>query len=181
VSPCVRGGISRRLHSLLVVPVLVVAAIALLGGIISRDYEKFLNRLYKGTVPLITVEDVHELLQEGEPVRLLDARTAEEFSVSHLPSARYVGYESFSADRVLDIPKKERIVVYCAVGYRSERVGEKLIEAGYRNVSNMKGGIFAWVNRGFPLYDDEGPTSRVHGYSKRWSRWLERGDVVYKP
>jgi hypothetical protein len=72
-------------------------------------------------------------------------------------------------------------VVYCAVGYRSERVGEKLLEAGYSRVLNMRGGIFAWVNRGFPVYGDGGHTDRIHGYSRRWSRWLERGEVVYGP
>jgi rhodanese-related sulfurtransferase len=159
----------------------LLAVVALTGGVLSGKYEKFLDRLYEGTVPQATIEEVEGMMEDSETLYLLDTRAGEEFRVSRLQGARHVGFETFSLDEVDDIPKDDRIVVYCAVGFRSERVGEKLLEAGYSRVLNMRGGIFAWVNSGFPVYGDGGATDRIHGYSRRWSRWLEKGEVVYGP
>jgi rhodanese-related sulfurtransferase len=159
----------------------VCTVVALTGGVLSPDYEKFLDRVYEGTVPQATVDEVRGMIEDSETVYLLDTRAGEEYRVSRLEGARHVDFETFSPDEVSDIPEDGRIVVYCAVGYRSERVGEKLLEEGYSRVLNMRGGIFAWVNNGFPVYGDGGRTDRIHGYSRRWSRWLERGEVVYAP
>ena len=38
------------------------------------------------------------------------------------------------------------IVVYCSVGIRSQRVGQQLLEAGYTQVWNLRGGIFKFGN-----------------------------------
>ncbi|MDO8367456.1 MAG: rhodanese-like domain-containing protein [Saprospiraceae bacterium] len=112
---------------------------------------------------------------------LLDAREQREFEVSHLENARFVGYNDFSLDRVADIPKDSAIVVYCSVGYRSEKVGEKLIAAGYNHVVNLYGGIFQWVNEDNPIVDvTNSPTQKVHAYSKSWGIWLKKGEKVYK-
>src|SRR5690606_42136192 len=53
---------------------------------------------------------------------------------------------------IYDIPKQSTIVVYCAVGNRAERIGEKLLKAGYKHVYNLYGGIFEWMNQGNPVY-----------------------------
>ena len=112
---------------------------------------------------------------------MLDTRTKEEYKVSHLPNARWVGYDDFDIKRVADIPKNENIVVYCSVGVRSEKVGEKLLVAGYQHVHNLNGSLFEWVNEGNSVVDDQGkPTERVHAYSRLWGIWLQRGEKVYK-
>jgi len=58
-------------------------------------------------------------------------------------------------------------------------VSEKLLSAGYQHVSNLYGGIFEWVNQGNPLYNENGPTSKVHAYSRTWGVWLNKGEKVY--
>ena len=66
--------------------------------------------------------------------------------------------------------------MYCSVGYRSEKVSEKLIKAG----SNMYGSIFEWVNQGRPVYDSDGvPTDRVHAFDETWGAWLLKGEKVF--
>ena len=74
----------------------------------------------------------------------LDAREKKEFTVSHLKHATWVGYDDFDMTRVQTIPKDKKIIVYCSVGFRSEKITEKLVKAGYTNVSNVVGGIFEW-------------------------------------
>lgn len=143
----------------------------------SKAYATMLDALYKKTVPLISVAT----LRKQTNAVLLDTRTKEEYNVSHLPNARWVGYDDFNLERVADVPKNGNIVVYCSVGYRSEKVGEKLLAAGYQHVHNLYGSLFEWVNEGNPVVDAQGlPTQRVHAYSKVWGIWLKRGEKVYE-
>lgn len=141
-------------------------------------YELMLKGLYSNTVPRIQ----SQTLAKASPSQyvILDTREAAEYNVSHLPQARYVGYNYFKLKDVADIPKNQPIVVYCSVGYRSEKIGEKLLAAGYQNVQNLHGGIFEWVNQGNPIVKKEKtPTQEVHGYDKTWGIWVKKGKVVY--
>jgi rhodanese-related sulfurtransferase len=144
----------------------------------SKAYELMLKALYKKTVPTISCTD---LQKEQKNVVLLDTRPKPEFNISHLLNARWVGYNDFDLNRVSDLPKNSPIVVYCSVGYRSERIGEKLLAAGYTNVKNLYGSIFEWVNQGNVVVDSVNrPTNRVHAYSPAWGVWLQKGEKVYK-
>jgi hypothetical protein len=70
--------------------------------------------------------------------------------------------------------------VYCSVGYRSERIGEKLLKLGYTDVVNLYGGIFEWKNQGLDVYNSSNyPTDSVHTYNKSWGKWLVKGIKVY--
>lgn len=143
----------------------------------SRSYKALLESMYQKTVPTITVAQ----LKQTNDVVLLDTRARPEYDVSHLPNARWVGYDDFELSRVNDIPKNAPIVLYCSVGYRSEKVGEKLLNAGYTNVKNLYGSLFEWVNQGNGVVDTQGrPTQRVHAYSRLWGVWLKRGEKVYE-
>lgn len=141
-----------------------------LPAVSNEKFDAELKRLLSFSVPVVGVSELQRI--QGRAV-VLDARARTEFETSHLPLARYVGYETFSLDALSDLPRDTTIVVYCSVGYRSERIAEKLKEAGFEKVYNLYGGIFEWVNRGFPLYDrSEKSTRRVHTYNKRWSKWV---------
>ena len=118
------------------------------------------------------------MLKRGAVV--LDTRERDEYEVSHIRHAQHVGYIWFDMREVYDIPKTDTVVVYCAVGNRSERIGEKLKKAGYQHVFNLYGGIYEWVNQRNPVYNaDDVQTTEVHVYDKNWSRWLLRGTPVY--
>ncbi|AXE19673.1 rhodanese-like domain-containing protein [Runella rosea] len=144
----------------------------------SRAYKVMLEGMYKHTVPTISCKD---LKKEQSQVVLLDTRAKREFEVSHLPEARWVGYEEFDLKKVDNLPKNTPIVVYCTVGVRSERIGEKLKAAGFQNVRNLYGSIFEWVNQGNPIVDTQAkPTQKVHAYSRSWGIWLNKGEKVYE-
>lgn len=114
-----------------------------------------------------------------DSVVLLDTRQYEEYTVSHLEGARWVGFDNFSISKVDTLPKNATIVVYCSVGYRSDLVGKKLKDAGFNKVTNLWGGIFAWTNRGLPLYADGKQTQKIHPYSTSWGFWLSKGEKSY--
>lgn len=156
---------------------MLVVSTASFGQITSGAYRAVLKTLYKHDVPLISCEKANLL---KSPL-FLDTRAYAEFNVSHIAQAQWVGYEEFTLDKVKNIDKGTPIVVYCSIGVRSERIGRKLIAAGFTRVQNLYGSIFEWVNQGYPVVDSTGqPTLRVHAYSPAWGVWLNKGEKVYE-
>lgn len=143
----------------------------------SKSFDLLLRNMIKKTVPTIKVR---ELKSKKNEFVLLDARERNEFEVSHIKNARFVGYNNFSLDSVKDLPLSTPIVVYCSIGVRSEKIGEKLIAAGYSNVKNCYGSIFEWVNEGNEVVDmEDKPTLKIHAYNQKWGVWVKKGEKVY--
>ncbi|GAB4424802.1 MAG: hypothetical protein OHK0039_42230 [Bacteroidia bacterium] len=109
-----------------------------------------------------------------------DTRSYAEYAVSRLPGAQWMGYDSLDLSLLQGHAPDDTLVVYCSVGLRSAQVAARLRALGYTQVFNLQGGLFAWVNEGYPLTDARGqPTDTVHGYASHWGMWLTRGVVVY--
>jgi len=139
----------------------------------NPDFDARLTNLLSFTVPLMGVD---ELANSEEEIYILDAREKGEYEISHIPDARYIGYDKFKKKTVQDIPKDAKVVVYCSVGYRSEKIGEKLEKAGFTDVYNLYGSIFEWVNAGNEVENKDGEkTDSVHTYNKKWSQWVIEG------
>lgn len=141
----------------------------------SLAYKTMLSGIYEKEFPLVYL-DQGEIL--GKSV-LLDTREKEEYEVSHIKGARWVGFDTFSMESVRDIPKDRPIVVYCSVGARSQDIGKKLKSAGYKKVYNLYGGIFHWMNEDRQVYKDEKTTTRIHTYNRAWSIWVNKGEKVF--
>lgn len=144
----------------------------------STSYDLLLRTLLSHSVPEITVAEVGKQLSLGTV--WLDAREKREYEVSHLPKAIWIGYEHLDLSEVLKLPKNQSIVVYCSVGYRSEKVTEKLIKQGFTNVKNLYGGLFEWKNQGYNIVNLQGKTNEVHAYNKVWGVWLNKGKKIYQ-
>lgn len=134
------------------------------------------NTLQK-TVPFISSTD---LKNNYNKYTILDSRELKEFKVSHLENSIWVGYDDFNIHNTIKKIKVDKpIVVYCSIGYRSEKIGEKLLHKGY-TVYNLYGGIFDWKNKKNTVVNDsETNTNKVHCYNKEWSKWLFIGDKIY--
>ena len=145
----------------------------------QESLSELLKKYNNNSVPYMSVQ---ELAMPKTQAILLDARERSEFEVSHIKNAIYVGYNDFSLVQVKSkLPNKNHpIVVYCSLGIRSEDIAEQLQKAGYKQVYNLYGGIFEWKNADFSVFDDMGETTKVHGFSKEWSKWLKKGDCVYE-
>ncbi|WP_297335568.1 rhodanese-like domain-containing protein [Algoriphagus sp.] len=141
----------------------------------SFAYKALLKTLYDADFPVVEPAEIGDL----ERFQLLDTREKEEYEVSHIQSARWVGFDSFSLDRVSDLDKNEPVLVYCTVGVRSQEIGKKLREAGFKKVFNLYGGIIHWVNEDNPVYRNEHRTNQVHTFSRTWGIWLQKGEKVY--
>lgn len=124
-------------------------------------------------VPQLSTSALANHLEAGSTPLLLDVRTEEEFAVSHLPGARRVAPSGELPDWLVGLPRNTPIVAYCAVGYRSSDYVQRLIEAGFDDVRNLEGSIFAWANEGRPVVRQGAPTDLVHPYDEDWGRLLD--------
>ncbi|MEP1035206.1 rhodanese-like domain-containing protein [Ekhidna sp.] len=159
------------------IPPVILLLVSTLTSCGQKSFDEKLESLYRKTVPLIKADSLKPRMSE---VVILDTRAREEFDVSHIRGARFINYDEFEIFQVKDIPKDKEVIVYCSVGYRSERVGEKLKKAGYTNVKNLYGGIFSWKNEGYDVVSHKNiPTDSVHTYNKSWGKWLVKGIKVY--
>lgn len=146
----------------------------------QKTFDEKITSLLNYTVPIIKEDELFKRIK-NENINLLDARSKEEFEVSHIDGAKFIDYDSFDKDMLKGLSKDDTVVVYCSVGYRSEKIGEKLQKLGYKNVLNLYGGIFDWKNKGHEVVDNKGAhTDNVHTYNKSWSQWLYKGEKVYE-
>ncbi len=144
----------------------------------DKAFDSLVESLCEGSVTWIDEASVRELKTKNWKV--LDCREKEEFEVSHLEDATWVGYNNYAPKRNKSIARSDTILVYCSVGYRSEKIGERLMKQGYENVFNLKGGIFSWVNEGNEVEtSNHRKTEKVHPYDEAWGLWLKAGTKAY--
>jgi rhodanese-related sulfurtransferase len=142
---------------------------------INPKFSKKINFYLSYSVPVVSVSQ----LKKMDKVTIFDAREKEEFNISHIPNAKYLGYKDWDENLLKNIPKDQTLVLYCSIGYRSEKIAEKLKKKGFKNVYNLYGSIFEWANEGQPLQDNQGnTTNKIHVYNKSWGQWMENKNYV---
>jgi len=141
----------------------------------SIDFDKKVKSLLRFDIPTV---DVDMAFTNRNKFLFLDSRAAEEFQVSHIKGATYVGYNDFDLSKLNRMAKDTKIIVYCSIGYRSELIANRLKAAGYSNVFNLYGSIFEWCNRGYPIVDgNEMPTQKLHTYNRKWSAYVDQPGI----
>jgi rhodanese-related sulfurtransferase len=140
------------------------------GSCTDPTFDQKVNSLISYSVPVI---DVGEANKNQEQYVFLDAREAEEYKVSHIKGAKHIGYDHFDISTLGNLPKTTKIIVYCSIGYRSEKIANKLRKAGYQQTYNLYGSIFEWVNRGYPVFSGVTQVKKVHTYNQKWGKWMK--------
>ena len=125
------------------------------------DYEGFcgVGRTGEGSgrlpaVPSISVEELKRRIDAGDDLVLVDVREPHETRICAFPGSVRIplGALAASLDRLSGAGE---IVVHCKTGARSARAVELLMSSGFRNVSNLEGGIERWakvVDPSMPRY-----------------------------
>lgn len=80
--------------------------------------------------------------------QLIDVREPGEFARGHLPGAINVPLGSLS-DKTADFDPQQPTIVVCASGNRSRSGASKLVDAGFSDVYNLRGGTMGWMRAGF--------------------------------
>lgn len=147
-------------------------SLSLLEKKVERDYD----------VPNIAADSLYQhLFVKGDSnIVLIDTRKPEEYQTSHLPNAIWLNPDANPEtfwQVAGEAAKRKEVIFYCSVGVRSSKVAERVLKSSYADslagVYNLRGGIFRWYNSGYPVYNDSGPTDKVHPYNAFWGRLLK--------
>ncbi|KIL36191.1 sulfurtransferase [Cohnella kolymensis] len=92
----------------------------------------------------ITVEELKARLDAGEKLNLIDVREPEEVAYGMIPGAVHLRMGEIPA-RLDEIPQDEEVIFICRSSHRSDQVCQYLSSLGYKGVTNMIGGMMAWV------------------------------------
>lgn len=106
--------------------------------------------------PIMTVGQLRQRLETGEPIQLIDVREAFEWRIASLEEQGAVLIPLGELPhQVEDLDPSIDTVVYCRTGPRSDLAARFLIASGFGRVWNLRGGIIAWaheIDPGLPLY-----------------------------
>ena len=77
--------------------------------------------------------------------QLVDVRTPQEFANGHLENAKNINFNDPEfKQKIAQLDKSKPIAVYCGVGGRSGKASKILVELGFKDISDLAGGITAW-------------------------------------
>lgn len=122
----------------------IMMTLAMLGLLVAASVA------VAATARNINPQEASALLEQRPNVYLLDVRTPEEYGQFRLANSHLIPIDQITR-RLGELPKDRPIVVYCAVGSRSAQVFNYLARGGYAEVYNLDGGIYAWMQRGYPV------------------------------
>jgi rhodanese-related sulfurtransferase len=91
----------------------------------------------------ISPKELQELQQQEENFLLLDVRETFEHAICNL-GGKLIPLAELPV-RYRDLDKNQHIIVYCKHGVRGMRAAEFLVTQGFTHVSNLSGGIIAWI------------------------------------
>ena len=109
----------------------------------------------------ITPRQLHDRLQHGEKLHLLDVRTPAEHAEIHVPGVHLAQLDRLDATQLASVDgfaKDQPLYIFCRTGNRAKQGAEKLEKGGYTECHVVEGGTMAWAEAGLPV--DRG-TSKV--------------------
>ena len=101
-------------------------------------------------VKTIDVKELKRKIDDKEDFILLDVRTPDEYEEGHIEGSVLIPVNEV-LDRHDELEKDKEIVVYCRTDNRSSFAANLLFKLGYKDVSNVKDGILAWEENGYPV------------------------------
>jgi monothiol glutaredoxin len=105
------------------------------------------------SVKEISVQELKTILDASEKIELFDARSAEECETASIAGSRIMDGETEKYIRSLD--PKTPLYFICHHGSRSLEAANHFRSNGFRDVSNVRGGIDAWsseIDSSIPRY-----------------------------
>lgn len=89
-------------------------------------------------------EEAKKVMDSNDELILVDVRTAEEYAESRIGNAINIPVEAIGNELPEELPDLDaEIMVYCRSGVRSKSAANKLLDLGYKHVTDI-GGIKDW-------------------------------------
>jgi sulfur-carrier protein adenylyltransferase/sulfurtransferase len=111
------------------------------------DYHGFCNppqpQTPDNTMSDVTVQELQEMREAKQPHLLVDVREQMEYDVGSISGSILIPLSEFG-ERFEELPRDQKLIIHCKIGGRSARAVAFLQQQGYKDVSNVPGGITAW-------------------------------------
>ena len=99
----------------------------------------------------VSSPEAADLIEREAPL-ILDVRTPREYKRGHLQNSVLIPVQELQRRyQELGADKDREILIYCATGNRSTVASKILIDSGFKHVVNMRGGIYDWSKRKYPV------------------------------
>lgn len=104
----------------------------------------------------IQASQLHQDLQSGKRVALIDVRTPVEHDEMHIAGSQLMPLDRLDPAAVRSATgSAEQCVIICHSGKRAEQAFQKLQAAGCDKLAILEGGVTAWEAAGLPLNRSE--------------------------
>jgi len=95
------------------------------------------------TVKKLSATELKNKIEQEEKLFLLDVREPNEYEYSHIANSILIPLNQIP-NRLSELDPEQEIVVICHHGMRSQQAANYLAQSGFKNISNLTGGIDAW-------------------------------------
>ncbi len=94
----------------------------------------------------ISAVDLKAKLDRGDKFTLIDVREPHEFQICRIPGSTLIPLGELPK-RLNELDPSAEYVMHCKMGGRSAKAVDLLKQSGFKNVTNMTGGITAWSDK----------------------------------
>jgi adenylyltransferase/sulfurtransferase len=96
----------------------------------------------------ITPRELHDLLDAGTKLALIDVREPVEWDINHIDGAELIPKSTLESGAGLaKLPQDRMPVLYCKTGIRSAEALAAVKRAGFSDAVHLQGGITAWARQ----------------------------------
>lgn len=95
------------------------------------------------SIKQLSVTELKNKIEQDEPLFLLDVREPHEFKFANIANSTLIPLNQIP-QRLGELDAEQDIVVICHHGMRSMQAAHFLVNAGFKNITNLMGGIDAW-------------------------------------
>ena len=106
----------------------------------------------RGLIAECEAPELRLMMDDEEPLLVIDVRERHEFEAGHLEGAVHIGKGVLERDiEKHDVADNARIVLYCGGGFRSAIAAQSLQSMGWTDVKSLWGGWRGIQAEGLPI------------------------------
>lgn len=94
----------------------------------------------------LTPSEFEQELKQHPSAVIIDTRTPQEHASGYIKNAVLIDVSSPTAvDEIDKLDKNSKYLIYCRSGMRSMNMCQYMSQNGFKDVTNLDGGILAWT------------------------------------
>ena len=124
-----------------------------MGADVWHDGPMSDNPIEPAGIRQLSPPELKAMIDSGVAFEFVDVRTEDERAFAKIEGARLL--DKAYHDHLLSLDRDTPLVFHCHHGFRSQSAAEYFLREGFRNLSNLSGGIAAWsqlVDASVPRY-----------------------------